>query len=66
MSEQGDKNRQDGTSTARNGSSPRFLALVGLEALAMYKAAGLAQPGEHMHKQIAIRLARIAATNKWG
>jgi hypothetical protein len=66
MSQRGDKNRREGTATSRNYMNPRQLALVGLEALANYKEAGLAQPGETMHRQLAIRLARITATNKWG
>lgn len=48
-----------------NVTTPRYLATVGLHALASYKAAGLAGPGERMHEQIARRLARVAATDNW-
>lgn len=34
------------------------LELLALSALAAYKASGLVKPGEHMHEEIALRLAR--------
>lgn len=34
------------------------LPALGLQALANYVEAGLARPGEHMHEEIALQLAR--------
>ena len=64
MSER-DENRNARRDTEWNNTSARHLSLVGLEALANYKAAGLAHPGERMHEQLAKRLARVAATDDW-
>lgn len=46
-------------------STPSRLATVALHALASYTAAGLAGQGDHMHEQLAKRLARVAVTNNW-
>lgn len=46
-------------------TAPKYLATVALHALAAYKAAGLAGPGERMHEQLARRLVRVAVTNNW-
>lgn len=65
MSERGDANRQVGRDTEWNRTSARHLSLVGLEALANYKAAGLVHKGEKMHENLAKRLARVAARDDW-
>ena len=64
MSER-DDNRNARRDTEWNNTSARHLSLVGLEALANYRAAGLVKKGEHMHENLATRLARVAATNDW-
>lgn len=40
------------------------LALLGLQALASYAMSGLAKPGEHMHEEIARRLALKISRNR--
>lgn len=34
------------------------MAMLGLRSLANYVASGLVKPGEHMHEEIALQLAR--------
>jgi hypothetical protein len=65
MSER-DANRYANRNTEWNRTSARHLSLVGLEALANYKAAGLVHKGETMHENMAKRLARVAARDDWG
>lgn len=65
MSER-DENRQAARETEWNRTSARHLSLVGLEALANYKAAGLVHKGDVMHESLAKRLARVAARDYWG
>lgn len=45
--------------------SPRSTSLFALEALDRYVRSGLAHPGEHLHEDIAGRLARVARSGKW-
>jgi hypothetical protein len=44
---------------------PRVLALLALEALAAYAASGLVASGEHMHEDLALRLANVANKDAW-
>jgi hypothetical protein len=45
--------------------SPRVTSLLALEALDRYLRSGLAHPGEDMPAGLAVRLARVARSNKW-
>jgi hypothetical protein len=44
---------------------PCVLAITALEALAGYKASGLAMKGEKMHEELAKRLVRVVRTDNW-
>jgi hypothetical protein len=44
---------------------PATIARLGLLSLARYRLSELAQPGEHMHEELAVRLAQVASRNRW-
>lgn len=46
-------------------TEPRVLANLALVSLVRYTLAGLANPDDHMHEDLAVRAARAVSKNRW-
>jgi hypothetical protein len=59
------KKNRTGERSVLGPKDPAAVARLGLLSLARYSISDLARPGEHMHEELAVRLAQVASRNRW-